>query len=256
MRLATAEAAAHGASYLSWPTWPETVRQKMVAAVRPQSDFLRQHADLLNPATPRADAALFLPFRRWLDTTDCAALNTALTLSRANIPFRVLTEDNLAQSLAKDPPPTLLLESESLLTEPERAALAVYKSAGGHVIPTDHPDWPTTLRATIPNPTLTLTAPPTIRAVLREQGGKTILHLLNLNVQRLSSFEDRVTPATDINLRLRRRPAAKPTSVTALTADLAATSGRLQFTATEEGDGPVVAIAIPRVDVSTLLLIE
>jgi hypothetical protein len=256
MRLAMAEAAAHGASYLSWPTWPENVRQKMAAAVRPQSDFLRQHADLLNHTTPRADAAIFLPFRRWLDTTRCEALRTALTLSRSNIPFRVLTEDDLQQFLRNDAPPALLIESESILTDPERAALSAYKSAGGRVIATDHTDWPATLRAALRKPSLILTAPPTIRGVLREQGGKTIIHLLNLNVRRVSSFEDRVTPGTDLKLRVRRRAAGKPAAVIALTADAEATHGPLQFTVVPDEGTTVLELTLRRIDVSTLLVIE
>jgi hypothetical protein len=41
VRLAMAEAAAHSASYLSWATWPEKERQRMIEAIRPESDFLR-----------------------------------------------------------------------------------------------------------------------------------------------------------------------------------------------------------------------
>jgi hypothetical protein len=255
VRLAMAEAAAHGASYLSWPTWPQNVRQKMIDAVRPQAEFLRRHVDLLNHTTPRADAAVFLPFRRWLDTTDCAALKTAPALSRANIPFRVLTEDNLSHSLASGAPTALLLESESFLTESERAALTKYKSAGGHVVRTDNPDWPATLRDAIPRPCLTLTAPPTLRALVREQGGRTIVHLLNLNIRRLSSFEDRVTPATDLKLRIRCGP-ARPISVQALTADPDATAGRLPFTTAREDGATVLEVTVPRIEISTLLVIE
>jgi hypothetical protein len=258
VRLAMAEAAAHGASYLSWPTWPESVRQRMIDAVRPQAEFLRRHAGLLNHTTPRVDAAVFLPFRHWVDSTDCVALQTALALSRANIPFRVLTEDDLLQSLASGAPPALVFESESLLTERERAAVAKYRSGGGRVISTDHPGWPATLRAAIPKPTLTLTAPPTVRALVRElggQGGKTIVHLFNLNVRRLSSFEDRVTPATDLKLRLRCRP-AEPISVQALTADPGATAGRLQFTTAREDGATVLEVTVPRVVISTVLVIE
>src|SRR5689334_24969958 len=71
MRLAMAEAAAHGASYLAWPTWPPEQRQRMIDAIRPEADFLRDNAPLLDGASPRADVLLFLPMRGWLDTSDC-----------------------------------------------------------------------------------------------------------------------------------------------------------------------------------------
>ena len=57
----------------------------MTDAVRPQSDFLKRHADLLN-TTPRTDVTLFLPFRRWLDTPDCHALTVARTLAPRILP--------------------------------------------------------------------------------------------------------------------------------------------------------------------------
>jgi hypothetical protein len=68
VRLALAEAAAHGSSYLSWPTWPEPERQRMISLIRPEVDFLRHNASLLNDAQPRLDAILFLPFRKWVTT--------------------------------------------------------------------------------------------------------------------------------------------------------------------------------------------
>src|SRR5258706_14455108 len=68
VRLAMAEAAANGASHLWWPTWPETDRARMTAAIQPQADFLRSNAKLPNEALPRPDAVLFLPFRGRTET--------------------------------------------------------------------------------------------------------------------------------------------------------------------------------------------
>ncbi len=73
-RLAMAEAAAHGASYLAWPTWPENERAKMAAGLKPEAEFLREHADLLNGTQVRADALVFLPFRQWVETASCQTL--------------------------------------------------------------------------------------------------------------------------------------------------------------------------------------
>jgi hypothetical protein len=60
--------------------------------------------------------------------------------------------------------------------------------------------------------------------VVHDQPGKQIVHLLNLNVQRLSSFEDKVNPATDVRVQVRVPFAAR--SVNALSADAEATQGR------------------------------
>ena len=66
VRLAMAEAAANESSYLGWPPWPEAQRERMIRAIRPEADFLKVNASLLNNAEPRCDVALFLPFRKWL----------------------------------------------------------------------------------------------------------------------------------------------------------------------------------------------
>ena len=95
MRLAMAEAAANNASYLSWPTWPEDQRKRMIAAVRPQAEFLRHNEKLLNDAPFRSDVALYLPFQRWVKTDQCATSALAAALTKENIQYRVVSEDDL-----------------------------------------------------------------------------------------------------------------------------------------------------------------
>ena len=95
-----AEAAVHNASYLSWPTWPGIQRQRIISSIRPQADLLLQSEPLLNDTRPRADVVLFLPFRRWVETDQCAATSLATALSQANFQYEVLSEDafNLSPS--------------------------------------------------------------------------------------------------------------------------------------------------------------
>jgi hypothetical protein len=255
MRLAMAEAAAHGASYLSWPTWPQNVREIMIRAVRPQADFLRENADLLNGTTPRADACLFLPYRRWAQTPDCQALKAARALARANVQFRAVCEADLGNSLTADPPPVLVVESPAVLNDSEREILERYKARGGQVVWSEPEEWLAELRRKVERPVVTLTAAPTIRAVVREKTAGTIVHLLNLNVRRLSSFEDRITPVARLGLKVRCR-ADRVTSVKALTADPDATRGGLPFKAVRDGEEMVVDATVPRVDLSTILVIE
>ena len=90
---------------------------------------------------------------------------------------------------------------------------------------------------------------------MSDQPDKTIVHLLNLNVQRLSSFQDKVTPATDVRLRI-RVPFATVHSVTALTADTEATHEQCQFITTADKGDTIADISVPRVEISTLLVIE
>jgi hypothetical protein len=75
-----------------------------------------------------------------------------------------------------------------------------------------------------------------------------------LNVQRLSSFEDKVTPANDVGLSL--TTPANVRSVRVLTADAGAKSGPLDFQAFGAGNGSHVQTKIPRLDVSAFVVIE
>jgi hypothetical protein len=254
MRLAMAEAAANNASYLSWPTWPEEQRKRMIAAVRPQADFLRGNVELLNEATFRADVALYLPFQQWARTDQCNAMALAATLTKENIQYRVVSEEDLDSYTMQKPRPPLLIESRSALTWREQPAISTIEKNDSGIVVADQPNWLEQLRRKLPNPSVTVKGSPNVRAVVHDQKGRTIIQLYNLYVQRLSSFEDKVTPATDIGLSV-----ATPTnvrSVRILTADSNGASGPLKFLSIGAGDHGVVEIKIPRLDVSAIVVIE
>ena len=254
VRLAMAEAAAHRASYLAWPTWPENERQKMIAAIRPQADFLRKHSGLLNETTPRVDALLFLPFRRWVDTADCQPLKIAGALGRANVQFEAVCEDDLAERLKVRPQPVLLVESQSVLSPTETATIDTFKRDGGQVVWTTADNWFAEFQNVAGISSVKVQGPATNRVVVHDQPGKRIIHLLNLNVQRLSSFEDKVNPATGVRLQV--RVSFAPKSVKAISADAEATQGSVQFTSAQEDGDHSLAVTIPRLEISTILLIE
>jgi hypothetical protein len=248
MRLAMAEAAAHGASYLAWPTWPAEQRDRMAKAVRPQADFLRAHADLLNNTQPLVDAILFLPYDRWVQSPDCRALAIARDLAAHNIQFSAVSEEDLQKALAARVAPTLIIESDAVLNDAQRATIEKYRSSGGIVIAADKPDSLAAIQ-----PIVTIENAPNIRVVARRQAGKTILHLLNLNVQRINSFEDRVTPATDVRIRI-RFPRPFPKSIIALTADPDGSTGPIAPDV--NGEGMTLSATLGRVVVSSILTLE
>ncbi len=273
VRLAMAEAAANGASYLSWPTWPENERARMIFTIRPQADFLRQNEKLLNETRPRNDVIVFLPFRRWLETNVCAASAIAAELSRANVQYDVVSEENLEPGIPakifskelrlglKRIPPSLehakvfLAESPSVLTETEMRFLKNFERAGGRILFADSKGWFETLTQALPKPSMVLKVPPTVRAVVRDQSRRTLVHLLNLNVERISSFQDKVHSATNIQISV-TVPFEKVRSVRALTADADATTGSLEFSITRDRAQTVVRIIIPRLEIATLLVLE
>jgi hypothetical protein len=255
VRLAMAEAAAHGASYLSWPAWPEPQRERMAAAVRPQADLLRENEHLLNDAYPREDVVLFLPFRRWLETDNCRASELAANLTRVNIQYRVISEDDFTVQRSSGSRPVFLLESRSVLTPDEADLVAQFEQDGGRVIAADNPDWLAVVQGSIDRPSLTLSGPPTVRAIVSDQPGRTIVQIYNLNVERVSSFEDRITPATSVKLTA-RVPMNAISKADVHTADEQGTKGPLRFIARVENGDTFVEVSIPRIDVSAILVIS
>jgi len=256
--LAMAEAAAGGASYLWWPTWPEGQRRRMTEAVRRQADFLRRNEGLLNDAPVRRDALLLLPFRRWVETDRCAASSMAAALSGANFQYEVVADEGLAGALGalgqgKMKPPVFIVESLSALDAAERALVQDFQRGGGRVVTAEQPDW--LARARSAPQSVAVEAAPGVRAIVCDQPGRTVVHLLNLNVERLSSFEDKVHAVSDVRLTV-RVPFAEVRSVTALTADDGTTAGALVFRAGREGMGTVIETAVPRLEISAILVIE
>jgi hypothetical protein len=255
MRLAMAEAAAHDASYLSWPTWPEEQRSRMVKAVRPQADLLRSIEDLLNETRPRADVVLFLPIRRWTETEHCPASSLAASLSQANVQYAVISEDDFKLPTGHKRPSVLLVESRNVLNEQEAAAVKEFEQRGGHVVTGDHATWLADVRAAIGTPSIELKGPPTVRVVVRDQPERTVIHAYNLNVARLSSFEDKVTPAENVKLAV-ALPFAKIGSVTSHTADSKTTSGALAHEVEPASGGGRVEFSLPRLEISSIVTVE
>ncbi len=283
-RLAMAEAAAYGANYLLWPTWPQPMRQKMIDAVRPEADLLRRHQGWL-AAQPRRDAILFLPYRRWLETDTCKASALAAALSRANVQYEVLCEDDFRLPRLKTAK-VLLVESLSVLDPAEKATVKEFRRAGGAVIAADAPgagsffspeqganehhaqygraekcvcpltadDWLQRLQSAIGIPSIAIRGPITVRAVVRDQPQQTLVHLLNLNIYRRSSFEDEVHPAENLRLTV-RVPFESACSVQAITADAQGTPGSLAAHFHKTAQGSTVEFVVPRLEVAAMVAI-
>jgi hypothetical protein len=178
----------------------------------------------------------------------------AAALTRANVQYEVLSEDNFTGGELKGTR-AIVVESRSVLNPDEQTALENFQRKGGRVITADKTDWLEALQPAIDKPAVIVRGPTTLRVLVRDQGHKTIVHLLNLNVQRLSSFADQVAAATEVQLTC-RVPFKRVRSVRALTADSDATAGRLPFTAQRDGRETVVKATLPRLEIATILVIE
>jgi hypothetical protein len=270
VRLAMAEAAAHDASYLSWPTWPENQRDRMSKGIRPQADLLRENAVLLNDTKPRRDVILFLPFRRWVESPRCVPSELAARLTAANVQYGVVAEDDFIATVTPKPGDVpaaglrtapgmpvrqvCLVESRSVLLPEEVVALGEYEAAGGLIVASDEGDWMKSIETAI-RPSIEVKGPPTVRAVVRDQAGRTIVHVYNLAIEKVSSFEDKMTPASDVSLRV-RVPMNGVKSVKAITADAGATGGAVPFTIDPASAEIVVEMKLASLHISTILVIE
>jgi hypothetical protein len=253
VRLAMAEAAAHEAVYMLWPTWPEEQRPRMIATVRPCADWLRAHTGFLNASQPRRDVLLFLPFRQWVTNKSCTISEVAAELSAANVQYEVADEDAFIAKLGQSR--VALVESAKVLNAAEQDAVKAFQAKGGILVIADNKHWQRTLKKAFPHASLTLQAPKTVRGVVRDSDTATVVFLHNLHIERLSSFEDRVTPAEDLTVTV-RVPFKEIKTVRVSTADEGVASGPVEYTAKEEGSGKALTVKIPRLDIATMLVIE
>lgn len=258
MRLAMAEAVAHRASYLSWPTWPEPERDRMASEVRPQADLFRAQEQWLNQLQPRRDLLLLLPFQRWVETNTCRALQLANVLSRSNIQYEVLAEEDWTLknfTRAKTPLPVVMCESPDFFSPKQRVALDRFERRGGRIVYADQATWWRTLMEGGLQPSITLEAPPTLRVVVQDAKKGTVLHFYNLNIEKVSPFQDRLVPAEFVRVEC-RIPRHSVRSVTAFSADARASTGSLKFETVRERGGCSVQFQLPTIEISTLVLVE
>jgi hypothetical protein len=226
----------------------------MIAAVRPEVDLLRRSAALLNETRPRRDVALFLPFRRWLESDRCAVSGLAAELVRRNIPFEAVSEEGFgADKLA--PAKILLVESTAVFTPEETASAREFEKGGGKVIVGDDERWLDRLMDAPGVPSVTVSGPAAVRAYVHDQQARTIVHLLNLNVRRLSSFEDEVTPASEVRVEV-RVPFDRVRTVTSYSADAGTATGGLSFRAHQEENGVKIEFMLKRLEVAAIIEIR
>ncbi|HUW59755.1 MAG TPA: prolyl oligopeptidase family serine peptidase [Candidatus Bathyarchaeia archaeon] len=245
VRLAMAEAAAHGASYMLWSTWPEGQRQRMIDAVRPQADWLRSQVSLFETTTPRRDVSVFLPFRRWTETDKCAVSDIAGELTRRNVQYAVFCEDDFSLPELQEAP-VLVVEEPSVLNEQENNVLSQYVSGGGKVVFAANDGWTSSI-----NPSLVIKNAPHVHGIVRDAQNATTVFLYNLNIRRISSFEDAVTPADHLQLEI-KIPWKHVANVTLSTADEDKSETSIPFSLS----GDTLSIEIPTLHISALLQIK
>jgi hypothetical protein len=178
----------------------------------------------------------------------------AAELSRANLQYEVMCEDDFRLPRLKRAK-AVLVESLSVLSPQEKATAEEFRRAGGVVIAADAGDWLKQIKSLGGIPAVAVQGPTTVRAVVRDQPKRTLVHLLNLNVTRLSSFQDEVHATENVRLTV-RVPFRSGCSVRAITADAQGTSGNLPADFHTDSQGGTVEFVVPRLDVAAIVDIE
>lgn len=249
--LAMCEAAACNTGYLLWSTWPEEQRERMATLVRPYTDWLRGHAELLYASRPRRDVLVFFPFRQWINTRECAVSPVARELTAANIPYEVVSEDRLGDALETSS--VILLESRAICTPDEQSQVTAFEVKGGHVLEAEEKAWFASLKATVPNPSLRLHGPETVRGIVRDGPDTSLVFLYNLDIERISSFEDKTNPAHDVIVEV--SVPFKPVK-TVLHSSPGTSPVPVPFSTEETETGARIRIEAPPFPVGLILIIE
>lgn len=204
-------------------------------------------------------------------------------LGRANVPYEVICEDDLkpflgvadnrreggvsstherrtsgdnADASRRISGKVLVVEARSVFRPDEEKLLENFLLSGGTLVTKEDPDWTEKARSAS---SVVLQGPASVRVRIFDEPHRTVIHLLNLNVQKVSSFEDKVIPATGVGLKV-RVPLKKPKSMRILTPDKKGSSGKLEFTGSpDETQGQTwtwVATEIERVQISALVVVE
>jgi hypothetical protein len=217
-------------------------------------ELLGQHQQWLASTQPRRDVVLFLPYRRWIETDTCNASALAAKLSQANVQYEVVCEDDFRLPRLQAAK-ALLVESLSVLNSEEKTTAEALRRAGGVVIAADADEWLSRIKSQTGAPSVVVRGPATVRAVVCDQPRRTLVHLLNLNIYRRSSFEDEVHPAENLRLTV-RVPFHSGCLVPAVSADAKSTSGKLAAAFCEDAEGGVVEFVVPRLDVAAILVLN
>jgi hypothetical protein len=177
----------------------------------------------------------------------------AAELTAANVQYEVADEaafiDKLGQSRVA------LVESKKVLNAAEQDALKAFQAGGGALVASDGKHWQRALKKALVQPSLTLKAPKTVRGVVRDSDTATVVFLHNLHIERLSSFEDRVTPAENLTVTV-RVPFKTVKAVRVSTADQGVASGPVEYTAKEDDNGNTLTVQVPLLDIALMLIIE
>lgn len=251
--LAMVEAAAYQTGYLLWSCWPQEQRKRMADSIAPYADWLKRNATLLKASRARCDVLVFLPFRQWIISRKCQVTDICQKLTQDNISYEVVCEDTFPEALSRTK--RVILEDPTICTPMEQEYLSAFLAAGGKVIYASNKDWFDNLTLDRDGRSVQVEGTTYVRAVVRDTDKNTIVFLYNLNIERLSSFEDQIRPAEDVKVTI-LTPFQNIHAVHISGPEVSYGSGTLNFSVQKTEKGNRIETSIPRLTIGVLLVID
>ncbi|MGC8737188.1 MAG: hypothetical protein ACP5UA_00920 [Candidatus Hydrogenedens sp.] len=197
--LAIFECFTRNTNYMLWPTREESQRGKMIQVIRPFVQWLKKNAPPIITSKQRYDVLLYFPFEEWIKHEDCKELNIAKRLTQLNVLYIVASESNFEKYFSEA---NIILASEPGYIPPSCSISIseLCKSSNKVFIDAGQSSFLKELYLHLPLPFLKITGNGVVRGVVRESPDAIFVLLYNLNIERISSYEDKVIPAQDISI--------------------------------------------------------
>jgi len=200
--LAIFEAFARNTNYMLWSTWEESQREKMIQVIRPFVQWLKRNSFPIITSKRRYDVLLYFPFEEWSKHEDCKELNIVKRLNQSNILYAVASEDNFKEYFSGV---NIILASEPEFTPPSYSIsiAELCQKSNKIFIDASRPNFQTELNTYLLHPSLKISGNEMVRGTILETHDTVFILLYNLNIERISSYEDKVIPARDIPISVR-----------------------------------------------------
>ncbi|MCX8065513.1 MAG: putative glycoside hydrolase family 15 protein [Candidatus Hydrogenedentes bacterium] len=249
-KLAIFEAFTQNTNYMLWPTWEESHRNKMIQAIGTFVQWIKRYSSEIRSSQPLYDVMIYLPFEEWINQQECIELAITRELTKANIPHIVISEENFHTYFSES---NLLIASNPNYIPPKtHLPISVLCSQNNKTfIDGSKKSFLTELKERLPNPSLMLTPNEPLRGVVRTTRDKIYLLLYNLNIERISSYEDKVEPVKDICIHL-KIPTAEVAKVTLYTPEFTQDITQWELTKTTPTN-PYIILKIPELAVAGII---
>lgn len=200
--LAIFEAFARNTNYMLWPIWEESQQGKMLQTIRPFMQWLKRNAPPIITSKRRYDILLYFPFEEWSKHEDCKELNIVRKLNQLNILYAVASEDNFKGYFTEA---NIILASETgFIPPPYSTSITELCRRNNKIfIDASRPNFEKELKTCLLHPSIKIQGNEMVRGIIRETSDTVFILLYNLNIERISSYEDNIIPARDISISVR-----------------------------------------------------